>query len=207
MSHIVRLQPHSQTLEWVLRLHNQQDVGRVLTCFTKLSRWYRESWRGEVEAVIVLYRCYQQIREVEGYLDREIKRWGTLVARKQKEPFFSVPITRHVYHFPLTNPVQASLLRVLKKLDQLACLTELSRTLLIIKRRFLLAKKIDRHKKSVLNLLAFMAQAKPAAVTLPLQDSQRDLLILALQAEVMPVWSTPHYRELKALTQSNEVSE
>ncbi len=202
MSYMITLQPHSQTLLWLLHLTHPDGTSRVRTALVKLAGLSVRSQSGDVATVVAFYQCYQRIRNVEGYLDKEIKRWSALVKRQQTSAIKSQPISRQVFTLPLTNPVQAAFIRVLQQLDTLACLTELARTLLVVKKRFLFAKKTQRHKRAVLTLLTAILQAQP--VSEPLTPDHRERLALALQAEVMPVWSTPIYQHLKQASQRSE---
>ncbi len=202
MSHVITLQPHSQTLLWLLHLTHPDGTSRVRTALVKLAGLSVRSQSGDVATVVTLYQCYQRIRHVEGYLDKEIQRWSALVKRQQTASIKTQPVSRQVFTLPLTNPVQAALIRVLQQLDTLACLTELARTLLLIKKRFVFAKKTQRHKRSVSKLVTAILQAQP--VSEPLTPAHCEVLALALQAEVMPVWSTPIYRRLKQASQPSE---
>ncbi len=201
MGQVILVRPASRDAHWLLNLRINNQKRRINVCFNKIEKLYNQSRFGNIIAILEVYKWYQAARQAEGYYDKEIARLTKLVRRKVKDRIDYQAYSNDTYQLSVTNPISATLYRIINKFDTLMCLSETCVTLLIFKKRRLFANKTDQYKKSILRVITQISQYKiqKDAVLETLSDQDKERLSIAIHSDVMPLFADDLFEQLKQL--------
>ena len=204
MTQIFTLITKSQEGRKLLSQTINHQVSRVAACLTKIYHITPLAARGDVLAILTLHGWYREIRKVEQYFDKEIKRLTKLIKRKHNASI--LPLHKSAYHLKVSTPISVALYRLIEKFDRLAFIGETCEMLGIFNKKRVLVKKSSVYKKQINRIISQISQHKVAIAKFPekLTPQQQSHLSIALIAMVMPTLPEKCLRALQEVCQARE---
>ena len=182
----------------------------MATCFKKLRSLFKKSRKGNVKVILKTFKIYSEIKQVERHFDIEIRRLSKLIRIKTKTTtaIQYKASSSQSYALSVTNPIAAALYCLINKFDHLMCVCETCFTLLIFKKSWLLLNKTNKYKQALLRVVNVILHYRIDYQALPINliknqsliQQDKQILNLAINSDVMPIFNKKVLRKLKQIT-------